>query len=94
MNKKGFIDKLSEKSGFTKKDSEVFLQSFMDSVDEVLSDGDDIKLVGFGTFETRERASRIGRNPRTKEEIQIPARRVPIFTFGEVKKKKISEALK
>lgn len=94
MNKKGFIDKLSEKSGFTKKDCEVFLQVFMDSVDEVLSDGDDIKLVGFGTFGTKERAERVGRNPKTNEEIQIPARRVPVFRFGEVYKKRISEKLK
>ena len=94
MNKKGFIDKLSEKSGFTKKDCEVFLQVFMDSVDEVLSDGDDVKLVGFGNFEIKERASRVGRNPQTNEEIQIPARKTPIFRFGEVYKKRISEKLK
>lgn len=94
MNKKEFIDKLSEKSGLTKKDCEIFLQSSMDVVEETLESGDDIKLVGFGTFSTRERASRIGRNPQTNEEIQIPARKIPVFRFGEVYKKRISEKLK
>lgn len=94
MNKKELIGKISEKSGFTKKDSEIFLQTYIDVVTETLENGEDIKIVGFGNFETRERTSRIGRNPQTNEEIQIPARRVPIFRFGEVLKKKISEALK
>lgn len=94
MNKKELIDAMSSKSGFTKKDSEILLQSFMDVVEKTLSNGDKIKLVGFGTFETRERAERVGRNPKTNEEIQIPARRVPHFKVAEVFKKRISDKLK
>ncbi len=73
MNKSELIAKMAEKSGLTKKDNEAVLKAFIERV----------QLVGFGTFETRERAARVGRNPRTKEEIQIPASKVPVFKVGK-----------
>lgn len=83
MNKSELIAKMAEKSGLTKKDNEVVLKAFIESVEEALEGGEKVQLVGFGTFETRERAARVGRNPRTKEEIQIPASKVPVFKVGK-----------
>ncbi|NLB19827.1 MAG: HU family DNA-binding protein, partial [Clostridium sp.] len=67
----------------TKKDSEVFLKAFLDTVVGTLEKGEKVQLVGFGTFEVRDRKERVGRNPRTKEEIQIPASKVPVFKPGK-----------
>ena len=83
MNKAELVTKMAEKSGLTKKDAEVVLKAFTESIVEALEDGDKVQLIGFGTFETRERAARIGRNPRTKEEIEIPASVVPVFKAGK-----------
>ncbi|ABK61309.1 MULTISPECIES: HU family DNA-binding protein [Clostridium] len=83
MNKSELITSMAEKSQLTKKDVEVALKAFIESVEEALMDGDKVQLVGFGTFETRERAERKGRNPRTKEEITIPAATVPVFKAGK-----------
>jgi len=74
---------MAEKSGLTKKESEVALKAFIESVEEALEKGEKVQLVGFGTFETRERAARMGRNPRTKEEIEIPASKAPVFKAGK-----------
>ena len=82
MNKIELITAMAEKSGLTKKDSESALKAFIESVEEALASGDKVQLVGFGTFETRERAAREGRNPRTKEVIQITATTVPVFKAG------------
>jgi len=83
VNKSELIAKMAEKSGLTKKDNEAVLKAFIESVEESLEGGEKVQLVGFGTFETRERAARVGRNPRTKEEIQIPASKVPVFKVGK-----------
>lgn len=83
MNKSELVTSMAEKSGLTKKETETFLKAFVDSVEEALAKGEKVQLVGFGTFETRERAARTGRNPRTKEEIQIPASKVPVFKAGK-----------
>ena len=90
MNKTELITSIAEKSGLTKKDAEVALKAFIDSVQEALVCGDKVQLVGFGTFETRERAAREGRNPRTKETIQIPACTVPVFKAGSAFKEKMN----
>ena len=79
MNKAELITSMAEKSQLTKKDAESALKAFIDSVQEALENGDKVQLIGFGTFETRERAAREGRNPRTKETITIPASTVPVF---------------
>lgn len=83
MNKAELITSMAEKGQLTKKDAEVALKAFIESVEEALGKGDKVQLVGFGTFETRERAERKGRNPRTKEEITIPASTVPVFKAGK-----------
>ena len=78
MNKAELITSMAEKSQLTKKDAESALKAFIDSVQEALESGEKVQLIGFGTFETRERAAREGRNPRTKETITIPASTVPV----------------
>jgi Bacterial nucleoid DNA-binding protein len=91
MNKSELVGSMSEKSKLTKKDSEEALKAFIESVEEALEKGEKVQLVGFGTFETRERAERKGRNPRTKEEINIPASIVPVFKAGKEFKDKVSK---
>lgn len=91
MNKAELITKMAEKSELTKKEAEAALNAFMESVEEALVAGDKISLVGFGTFEVRERAARIGRNPRNPEEtIEIAASLAPAFKPG----KALKDALK
>jgi len=72
MNKTELINSIASKSGLSKKNSEAALNAFIASVEEALKKGDKVVLVGFGTFEVKNRAARKGRNPQTKEEITIP----------------------
>jgi len=83
MKKSDLIAKIAEKSGMTKKDAEKSLNAFIETVTEALAAGDKIALVGFGTFETKKRAARKGKNPRTGEVINIPAANVPAFKVGQ-----------
>ena len=83
MNKIELVTKMAEKSNLTKKEAALALDSFIESVEEALENKEKVQLVGFGTFETRERAAREGRNPRTKEAITIPASTVPVFKAGK-----------
>lgn len=83
MNKSELITSIASKSGLNKKNSEAALDAFMASIEEGLKQGDKVSLVGFGSFEVRERAERIGRNPQTKEEIKIPATKAPVFKAGK-----------
>ena len=83
MNKAELVSKMAEKSELTKKEAEAALNAFMKSVEEALVAGDKVQLVGFGTFETRERAARQGRNPRNPEEvIEIPDYKATVFKAG------------
>ena len=91
MNKAELITSMAEKSQLTKKDAESALKAFIDSVQEALENGDKVQLIGFGTFETRERAAREGRNPRTKEVISIPASVVPVFKAGKEFKDRVNK---
>lgn len=86
MNKAELIASIADKSSMTKKDSEKVLNSFMESVNEALMRGEKVQLVGFGTFEVRERKERKGRNPRTQEEMIIPASKAPVFKAGKALK--------
>jgi DNA-binding protein HU-beta len=86
VNKADLVTKIAEKSELTKKDAEKALNAFVDAVQEALKQGDKVQLVGFGTFEVRERAERKGRNPQTKEEITIPASKAPVFKAGKALK--------
>ena len=83
MNKAELIASMAEKCELTKKDTEKALKAFMDAVQESLEKGEKVQLVGFGTFEVKQRAARVGRNPRTKEEIKIPASKAPLFKPGK-----------
>jgi len=91
MNKAELIRSMSEKSELTKVDAEKALNAFIESVEEALVNGDRVQLVGFGSFEVRERAARKGRNPQTKEEITIEASRVPVFRVGKALKDMVNE---
>lgn len=83
MNKSELVASIAEKSGLSKKDAEKALAAFMDSIMETLKKGDKVSLVGFGTFDVRERAARMGLNPRTKEPIEIKASKAPAFKAGK-----------
>ncbi len=83
MNKGQLVDKIAEKTKLSLKDSQAAVNAFVDTVREALVNGESVSLVGFGTFMVRERAERIGRNPRTKEEVHIPAGKVPAFKAGK-----------
>ena len=91
MNKTELIAAVAEKSALSKKDAEKAISAFIDVVTETLKAGDKVQLVGFGAFETKERGARIGRNPKTKEEIQIPASRVPGFKAGKALKDAVAK---
>ena len=86
MNKTELIASVAEKSGLTKKDAERVINATFDTITASLAEGNKVQLSGFGIFEVKAREARVGRNPRTKEEIQIPASRQPAF--------KASKALK
>ena len=83
MNKVTLVAKIAEKSGLSKKQAELALGAFIDSVTEALKEGDKVQLMGFGTFEVKERAARTGRNPSTGETIEIPASKTPSFKAGK-----------
>lgn len=83
MNKTELIAAMAERSGATKKDMEVALKAFIGTVEDTMAKGESIQLVGFGTFEVRDRAAREGKNPKTKETIQIPACKAPAFKAGK-----------
>lgn len=86
MNKKELVVAMAEKSEMSKKDVEKALQAFTDVVSEQLQKGEKIQLVGFGTFEVSERAARTGRNPKSGEEMTIPASKAPKFKAGKALK--------
>lgn len=91
MNKTDLINSIASKSGLNKKNSEAALNAFIGSVQEALKGGDKVVLVGFGTFEVRQRAARKGRNPQTKKEITIPASKAPVFKAGKVLKDTVNK---
>ena len=86
MNKNEFVAAIAEKSGLTKKDAEAALNAYTEVVTDALKAGDSVQLIGFGTFEVRERAARQGRNPHTGEIIEIAAAKAPAFKPGKALK--------
>ncbi len=90
MNKMELISVMAENAGLSKKDAEAALKAFLGAVEGALVKGDKVQLVGFGTFEVRERAARIGRNPQTGAEMKIAAAKVPAFKAGRALKDKIN----
>lgn len=91
MNKAELIDAMSKETNLTKKDVESVLNSFVNVVSNTLEKKDKVQLVGFGTFETRKRAARTGRNPQTGEEIKIKASTIPAFKAGKALKEKVNK---
>ncbi len=89
MNKAELICAVAEKTGLSKKDSEKAINATFETITLSLEAGDKVQLVGFGAFDIKERGARIGRNPKTKEEIEIPASRVPVFKAGKALKDSI-----
>ncbi len=83
MNKTELISAIADKTGFSKKDSEKALKAYEEVITETLANGDKVQSVGFGTFEVSHRAARVGRNPRTKEKMDIPASNSVRFKVGK-----------
>ena len=91
MNKIELITAIAEKSGMTKKDAEKALVAVVDTLTEAMVKGDKVTLAGFGAFETKTREARTGRNPKTKETIEIPATTVPVFKAGSALKAAVAK---
>ncbi|WP_421654706.1 HU family DNA-binding protein [Leptothermofonsia sp. ETS-13] len=89
MNKGELVDKIAEKANVTKKEADAILTAALDVITETVATGEKVTLVGFGTFESRDRQAREGRNPSTGKPIQIPATRVPAFSAGKQFKDKV-----
>lgn len=90
MNKSELIDSVSMKANLSKKESEAAVNALLDTISEALVNEEKVVLVGFGTFETKRRAERMGRNPSTKQEIKIPASKAPVFKAGKGLKDKVN----
>ena len=83
MNKTELIAAVAEKAGISKKDADAAVNTTLDTIVEMVPAGDKVQLVGFGTFEPRERSAKTGKNPRTGESIEIPASKIPAFKAGK-----------
>ena len=83
MNKTELIAAMAETSGLSKKDCDAALAAFITTVETALKSGEKVQLIGFGSFEVKERAARTGRNPRTKEIVEISASKAPVFKAGQ-----------
>jgi DNA-binding protein HU-beta len=86
MKKSDLVAAVAEKQNLSKKDVEGVINAAIEEIKVALAKGDNVQLIGFGTFEVRERAERVGKNPRTKETITIPACKVPAFKAGKALK--------
>ena len=91
MTKTELVNLIAEKADFSKKDAEKALSTVITAITESLSKGEKIQLVGFGTFEVRDRKAKEGINPLTKEKISVPAKRVPAFKAGKALKDAVAE---
>ena len=91
MNKAELVNAMAKETGVSKKDVEKVLNSFINVVSNEMANKGKVQLVGFGTFETRQRAARTGLNPQTKEEIKIPACTAPAFKAGKALKDKVNK---
>ena len=86
MNKAELINVVSAAAEVSKKAAETVITATLDAITDALKEGEKVQLVGFGSFEVKKRAARVGRNPKTKEPIEIPASTVPVFKAGKVLK--------
>lgn len=83
MNRTELVAAMAQQAGISKKDADAALKAFIDNVENAVKAGDKVQLVGFGTFESRERSAREGKNPQTGEKIKIAACKVPAFKAGK-----------
>lgn len=91
MNKSDLINAVASKAELTKKDAEAAVSAVISSISEALTSGESVQLVGFGTFEVRDRAAKQGRNPKTGEPITVPAAKVPAFKAGKALKDSVNK---
>ena len=91
MTKSELIAKVAKNAELTHKDTEAVVSAFFSTIQESLAAGENVQVIGFGTFEVRERAARVGRNPQTGEEIQIAAAKVPAFKPGKALKDAVNK---
>ncbi len=91
MNKAELIAAVAEKADISKKDAEKAVNATFEAITGALKSGDKVQIVGFGAFDVKERAARVGRNPQTKKEIQIPASKVPQFKAGKALKDAVAK---
>ena len=91
MNKAELIAEVAVKTGLSKKDTEKAVNAALNTITETLVKGEKVQLVGFGGFDVKERGVRMGRNPKTKEEIEIPASRIPQFKAGKALKEAVDK---
>ena len=91
MNKGELVDVIADNAGVTKKQADTILTALTETIMETVSSGEKVILVGFGSFEARDRKARDGRNPRTGEKLKIPATKAPVFSAGKVFKEKVKD---
>ena len=91
MNKTELVAAVAQSAGMTKKDAERVVNASFDAITAALCKGEKVQISGFGTFEAKTREARVGRNPHTKEEIQIPATRVPSFKASKALKDSVAK---
>jgi len=91
MNKAELIAAVAEKTSLSKKVAEEAVNAAFDTILETLVNGEKVQMVGFGVFDVKERGERVGRNPKTREEIKIPASKVPFFKAGKAMKDAIAK---
>ena len=91
MNKVELTAAVVTKTGLTKTDAEKAVSAVLESIVKAVAKGDKVSLVGFGSFEARKRSARVGRNPRTKQEIKIPATKIPAFKAGKAFKDAVAK---
>ena len=91
MNKADLINAVAAAPEFSKKDAEAAVTATLEAITSALKDGDKVQLVGFGSFEVKKRAARVGRNPKTNDTIEIPASVVPVFKAGKALKDAVAK---
>ena len=91
MNKSELINAVAVSAEVSKKEAEAVITAALDAITAALKEGDKVQLVGFGSFEVKKRAARVGRNPKTKETIEIPASVVPVFKAGKALKAAVGQ---
>jgi len=91
LNKSELVDQVAARTNLSKKEAGLAVDAMFESIESALASGEKVQIVGFGSFEVRDRSARTGRNPQTGEEIEIEARRVPVFKAGKALKEAVSK---